>query len=588
MGKYKAAGTDKIEIESGKSEGQINKLFGKLTGIVTQIYVLFCLCVFPLCMNDKYFDILKFRFSIYWKATLAFGIVCLVTGLVYLLADALYNKGAIRRRFFADMKNGGSSNGDGDNALEHKRGSGKARFGKIRNAIVFRHLSSTDIAFTALIVVCSLATAFAEYPYEAFWGDRGRYQGLLLWLVFYLAYWLITRFYSFKKWHIYAFLLSSCAVLIWGICNFFLVTFGMFEGTLDNYKYTFVSSIGNINTYCNFTGIVLGVSAAVFISEKKALNTIFAYIVLCIACFAHIMGLCDNALLSLGMILAASPLIFWKELRDVWRYFAVMLTYCSAMKITSLITESGIPTMNDPEPSIQIVLAGKGFFMVVLLTLVILTLGSFVFALKKTVRNTDPEVTDEKTGSDHDCVKKLKKIWIGLLALGMILVLIILLLANTGWNESLWEPYKNFLIFNDKWGTGRGLNWRLGMEYWFNDAGLFAKLFGYGPDTYYIIMMDRYKSAMRAAGYGFFDSAHNEYLEYFITIGLLGLIAYISMILSALKKMLENHENVVKAIALGVMAYACQAVVNIAIPVTTPVLMTLLFVGVAARKAEKV
>ena len=189
-----------------------------------EIYVLFYLCIFPLCVHEKFFDILTFRFSLFWKPTLAYGCIFLVLGIIYLIYETVQNKGGFK-----------------DSLIE--------KFKKLKP-------SGTDIVFTLLILIFSISTACAEYPYEAFWGDRGRNQGLLLWLMFYIAYILITRFYKYKKWHLYAYMIFSSIVCIWGILNYFMINFGMFEGTDPLNAYNYVSSIGNINTYNAYTAIL--------------------------------------------------------------------------------------------------------------------------------------------------------------------------------------------------------------------------------------------------------------------------------------------------------------------------------------------
>ena len=97
--------------------------------------------------------------------------------------------------------------------------------------------------------------------------------------------------------------------------------------------------------------------------------------------------------------------------------------------------------------------------------------------------------------------------------------------------------------------------------------------------------MDRFKHAMRDAGYGIFDSAHNEYIEYLTTIGILGTLAYLGVLITGLRKMFKKSKNRY-AIACGfaTLAYAVQAVVNIAIPITTPIYMMLLYVGISIAK----
>ncbi|OON88443.1 hypothetical protein BXO88_01225 [Oribacterium sp. C9] len=616
MGKYKTIygkikGEDKM-----KTEAQIKKLFGGITERLMEVYVLFYICLFPLCMHDKYYDVLHFHFKIFWKPTIAYFVGFLIIGLLFLFCDALYNHGAIRRSYFDKLNKDEMSDTKGAKKANEEKNNFEAK--KKWKICEVLKVGSLDISITVFLLILIISTIFAEYPYEAFWGDRGRYQGLLLWLMFYIAYWLVTRFYKFKKWHIFAYMGFASLVCMWGISNFFLNTYGMFEGTNDIFKYTFVSSIGNINTYTAFTGILYGVSVGMFISSEKLGTTIYAYIVVLIASFAHIMGLSDNAVLSMGIVLVAAPLLLWKSYKNVTKYFLVVTTYIAAMKITSLITLSGIGTMNDLDPSFQITFAGKEFFAKLIVVSVVLTMFFFGLAIKEhkgtkkinkkninteeTVKlNTDNSknsskavITGENTKSqemvvkdEKSVIKKLKFAWCGVIVLVVAAIITVLVLANTGWHAELWAPYSNMLIFNDSWGTGRGLVWRLGMEYWHNDATLISKLFGYGPDTFYIITMDRFMNIMQNAGYGMFDSAHNEYFEYFITIGIFGLLAYVVFMITALKELFKDGVYS-KIIGLAVLAYACQALVNIAVPIITPVLMIFMFAGIKVSKDSKI
>ena len=598
MGKNRTAENENLRRGNRKSEAQINRLFGRMTHGLMEIYVLFYLCIFPLCMRDRYFDILTFRFELFWKPTLVYGGIFAILGLVYLLSDSLYNGGEIRRGFFEGLKeivktsrdesnnhdskirnsNEGSRIGDGS----RKKSDKKTLPDKINDVIRYLHISTEDILITVLIILFAISTALAEYPYEAFWGDRGRNQGLLIWMMFYLAYILITRFYTFKKRHIYAYMLFSSIVCIWGILNFFLITFGMFENADDIFKYTFASSIGNINTYTNFTAMLYGVTVAVFISSEKIIETIFAFAVLLIASFAQIMGVSDNVVLSTGIVLAMAPIVLWKNRQSIIKYVVVCLTYLSALKITSCIVKTGIKTMNKTNESVQISLAGTGFMSILIalftIILVVLVLTEFKSLSRKKA---------EAVMGDAERIKTLRHIWLIFVTLGACAVVVVLYLANTGWHEEIWKPFSNAIIINDEWGTGRGLNWRLGMEYWKNDATLIQKLFGYGPDTYYIITMDRFMNIMQDAGYGMFDSAHNEYFEYFITVGILGLAAYLVFLFTALKRMITSINTPSKYMVMGVLAYAFQAVINIAVPITTPIFMILLFIGITVSKDEK-
>ena len=530
---------------AGAESARIHQRFDRITGTLMTIYVLFYLCIFPLATHDKYFDILKFRFQLYWIPTLIYGVLFLMLGILYLLSDKRSNGGALTAKLKENLK----------------------------WSVLKTKLTKTDICFIALIFIMTLSVLFADYQYEALWGSRGRFNGLVLWLMFFIAYWLVTRFYHFKKWHLYAYLIAACLPEIWGITDFFLLDlFHFHEGAAANYIYTFASSVGNINTYTNMVALHLGASAALFVLAKGKWETILSGISLVIASFAIIMGISDNGILAAGAVFAFLPFAAWGSRQNIVRYFIALSTFVTGIIVTGQLT-IGRATMADCDGGSAFVTIGKTTAGITLMIAVWVLTVILILAFRKTMDQ------EEKS------VRCAKRIWAILVALGMVAVLAVYIDANMGNHQDRWAPYQNLLIFSDTWGTGRGINWRFAWEYFTKDASLLKKLIGYGPDTYYIITMDRYKHAMRDAGYGIFDSAHNEYIEYLTTIGILGTLAYLGVLATSLRQMLKKPKNAY-AVAFGfaVLAYAVQAVVNIAIPITTPILMLLLYVGISIAK----
>lgn len=531
---------------AGTESTRISQRFGNITSTMMTIYVLFYLCVFPLATHDKYFDILKFRFQLYWIPTLIYGILFFVLGILYLITDKRSNGGALTAKLKENLK---------WNVLKTK-------------------LTKTDICFIALIFIMTLSVLFADYQYEALWGSRGRFNGLVLWLMFFIAYWLVTRFYHFKKWHLYAYLIAACLPEIWGITDFFLLDLLHFHtGVAADYIYTFVSSVGNINTYTNMVALHLGVSIALFVLTKRKWEMILSGITLVSASFSIIMGISDNGLLAAASVFAFLPFVVWTDTKAIARYFIALSSFATSVAVTAQLS-IGRATMADCDGGSVLVTLGKTkpFLMMVVLLWVFTIIVVYFFRIKKALQ-------------ENQIAKRARRIWTLLVVLGVVVTLGILIDANSGNHADIWAPYQNILMFSDSWGTGRGLNWRLACDYFVNDTSLLKKLIGYGPDTYYIITMDRFKKLMQAAGYGYFDSAHNEYIEYLTTIGILGTLAYLGMLATGLQQMFKKPKNIF-AIACGfaVLAYAAQAVVNIAIPITTPILMTLLYVGISIAK----
>lgn len=546
MSKQKKSGNAVKNTQTGTESARINQRFGRITSTLMTIYVLFYLCVFPLATHDKYFDILKFRFQLYWIPTLLYGILFLVLGILYLLADKRENGGALTAKLKENLK-----------------------WSTLRTK-----LTKTDICFIALILIMTLSTLLAEHQYEAFWGNLGRWNGLVLWLMFFIAYGLVTRFYHFRRWHLYIYLIAACLPEIWGMTDFFLLDLLHFhDNTESQYIYTFVSSVGNINTYTNMVAMHLGVAAALYVLAKSKWETMLCYIVLVISSFAIVMGVSDNALLAAGAIFAFLPFVAWVSRRNICRYFIALSTFVTSVVMTAKITTQHATMAIADGGSVFITLGKTKAFAALTIALWVFT--ALVFMAYKIQKSENEERT----------IHIARRSWLILFVVALGGVVAVLVDANSGQHPDIWESYKNILIFSDTWGTGRGLNWRLAWEYFTKDAGILKKLIGYGPDTYYIITMDRFKDIMLKAGYGSFDAAHNEYIDYITTIGILGTLAYLGILVTGLRQMFEKPKNRF-AIACGfaVLAYAVQAVVNIAIPITTPILMILLYVGISTVK----
>lgn len=157
--------------------------------------------------------------------------------------------------------------------------------------------------------------------------------------------------------------------------------------------------------------------------------------------------------------------------------------------------------------------------------------------------------------------------------------------VNIVGNVGKYGSLENYLIINDDWGTYRGYIWRIGLES-YEKFPIIHKIFGYGPDTFGIITVNNYYKEMISRYNEKFDSAHNEYLQYLITIGIAGLIAYISLIVTSIKQMIRSSktEPAVMAIVFAILCYGAQAAVNISVPIVSPIMMTLLMIGVSVSE----
>lgn len=95
----------------------------------------------------------------------------------------------------------------------------------------------------------------------------------------------------------------------------------------------------------------------------------------------------------------------------------------------------------------------------------------------------DSTVGWKKTEVEGKSKITLVQIWLGVLALGVAVLVIMLIDANALGHGSRYGSLGNYLVFNDGWGTMRGYIWRKSLEL-YAAFPFMHKLFGFGPDTF--------------------------------------------------------------------------------------------------------
>ena len=82
-------------------------------------------------------------------------------------------------------------------------------------------------------------------------------------------------------------------------------------------------------------------------------------------------------------------------------------------------------------------------------------------------------------------------------------------------------------------------------------------------------------------------NAHCEMLQLLITNGILGVIAYYGMFLSAVKVFLGKNSTFLKAIGIAILSYLCYGLIDNIQGICTPMVFILLGVGMSGVVREK-
>ncbi len=517
---------------------------GKVFSGMTAVFLCVILFAFPLFYQDRYFDILEAKYRFYWLAAIALLAACLVVGLVFCFVDWKECGGVYGKRFFSSFRPA--------------------------------TLRKQPFAFQALAVFwlfAALSTVLSDYVYESFWGNEGRFSGLFLITLYVATVFLIGKLGRIRKWYLDAFLVSSVLVCLFGITDYFRMDILHWKANVNSTQLdSFTSTMGNINTYTAFVALSLGVACGLFVTEKNPLRKIWDYAVILIAFFAIVTGQSDNAYLALGALFAVLPLILFGKRRGVADYVLLVASFMTVMRVIDGINQK----MADQVIGLQ----GLFDFLVRYEKLEVIVIALWLLVAVLYILN----FAADRKGVGQETGIWLRAAWGVFLAAAALAVLYVLYDANFGENPERYAALSRYLIFNDSWGTGRGYCWRIGWES-YEKLPLVHRLFGFGPDTFGILTWDFRQESIEKYGV-FFESAHNEYLQYLVTMGPFALAAYVAFLAGSCVRMIRAIKETpwILAPALAVLCYGAQALVNINLPIATPLMWALLAAGLALTR----
>ena len=428
---------------------------------------------------------------------------------------------------------------------------------------LFSNMSVADWSFVAFTVISFISAISSDYGDEAFTGSGGRDSGFWLLAMYFLAYLLISRYFGYGEFIFMGFAVMSSLVCIYAVLNEFEIDpFNLIHSIKPEQQKDFISTIGNINMFSGFVCVSLSVCLAMAVISDDLFSRIF-YIA---ASSFNFMGLlCANSLggyLGIGAVLAV--LIIYavgtpKRIFNLSLTLTCMLLSAKVLRLTAKFFDDQVKNLQDV--SYYLVFNNKVY--IVIFALAALTALAFINC-KFTQKEHYPVYFQIAVAS-----------LIGLGVLSVIGAFIYYSFYNT---EAELGKLERLLRFNDAWGTHRGYAWIRGLKL-FKSSGIKTFLVGCGPDTFGQFIKSVYYDEMVRLRNKTFDSAHNEFINYLVTVGALGLISYLTLIGSVIfrcAKRCKNHPVCLVAIA-AIVGYGAQSFVSL----STPIITTYMFIFIA-------
>ncbi len=450
-------------------------------------------------------------------------------------------------------------------------------------------LSPTDWCVLAFILIAAISTVFSPFRYEAFWGNEGRYSGLFILLLYTGIYFCMTRCCRLKNWHIQMFLAVGMFVCLFGITDFFdLDLFHFKENIRQTQRFMFTSTLGNINTYTAGVAMIAAVAAVMFAGCDGIRDSVWYGICTFTSFVALIMGESDNAYLSLTALFGFLPLYLFHIRKGLRKYLLIAAMFFSGVKLVSILQTAFHVQGVKLGGLFQMIVAFPGIWALIaaLWAIPALLYGAAILKARASAEKTEQKA--ETASGRRDLSVWFVRGWWVLIGAAVLLLIFVLYDVNIAGNGARYGALEEYLLFSDNWGTQRGYVWRIAVEEYMK-FDPFHKIFGSGPDTFALLAYFNHYEEMASLYAQLYDSAHNELLQYFVTVGPLGLAAYLGIFVTSVwnvaKKKLDNPAVV--GAMFAVICYQFQGLVNIAGPIVTPIMWMLLCLTVLRTPEQR-
>ncbi|MCM1498824.1 MAG: O-antigen ligase family protein [Clostridium sp.] len=381
-----------------------------------------------------------------------------------------------------------------------------------------RSLNMLDYSLLLFAGLGLLSAALSDTKNIAFWGSDGCRIGACLIFLLCLASIFLSGNLHWNRYLLLVILLSGFIVYLWGITDCFDLDLMGWHIDMASNHYDFLSTIGNRDWYTGYISFVLPFIAVLFLDEQnKKMN--FLYAIYLFFGFINLYITKNNGnLLVFGSVIW---LVYYalKE-RQRWEQFIHLFW----IFIFSSIAVNIMCILVNPLHVTGISILG------------ILTKYQWYFALAAIALIL--QITKDKIFSLH-----LEKIWLcfsGLVIIGLFFAVI--------------------LSFNGSFGSDRGYIWTYAAKT-FTQSPIREKLIGWGPDcfkqaVYSIAGSDIYATWPEN---NLIANAHNEFLQYLITMGLFGMLSYLAIFVAAFTYAIKKKSTLCIASGTALFAYFCTA-----------------------------
>lgn len=540
-----------IKVDSGS---------GRLMTGITSAFLLYMLVIYPLALHDHYFDITYTKYTVFKVGVILFAVIWAM-GLVIVLAGI--NAGGMKGR--------------------HAGGNAKVGTMDKLKAVICDGVYETDICMVLFFISGVMSFIMAEDKKNAFTGAQGRYCGLAFMILIFIMYIIVSARVSNmeKMWSLISMvfvLVSSVTFIIAILQNIGFDPFKLLDGINRKQRNIYVSTFGNIDIFGSFICIALPLFMGLYVTEKSNIKRIVYGIGVFAGFMAFIPANADVVFAGVGAAIIA-VLFATVYMERVDRLFELVMLgsggYLGMVLLRMLVGTNGakITGFNRlaEHPALLVIIFAVVLFIRLIIQVYINRNKTEIYINEN---KSEVYINKQKNGTGIKLI----------IALAVVLISVIAVIIYGRKNNLA------MFDFNDKWGSYRGYIWRR-VTGLYGELPFVQKIFGHGNESIRSLMDDRFYDEMLQVTGTVYDNAHNEYLQYLVTQGLLGMLSYVGVVVTAaiagVKKIKKSPY--ILGLLLAVVSYGVQAIFNVNQCITTPYmfLMTAMLIGVCRRASEE-
>lgn len=427
-------------------------------------------------------------------------------------------------------------------------------------------ITSSDVSMGLFLFSAFISVLMSDYRIEAILGNQGRFMGMIYVIALFCAYVFITRFTVFKKQFVITFVVCFTVVCLISIVQYIgFDVFYLLREVKENTRVNYISTIGNINVFSSFVCLGLPIAMYLFCFHRKKTERVCYFLVSVLGFYSLVISNTDSGYLGIIGAFVILGTLSAKIKNSLSRLFLLVPTFIFTIKLAVMI-DSLLPAEARELSDIAVHAAESTAVMIGALVLIVIAV---------VLRLVNLEIR-------HSTPMKIFFIAIPLIC-GFALAGAIVWFSFFDTKTNL-GAFSNYLRFGELWGSERGHVWRITAEA-YKELPFIKKLFGCGPDTLLPLLMKKHEQQMLQTG-SLTDNAHNEFLQYLVTHGIVGLGCYIATVFFSLKKCFYKspYDFYRKSLAVAVFAYCVQSFFNISQPITTPIYFSLMFMTFTADR----